>query len=99
MTSEHYYYDRQERERLIETIGIGEIVDTFIIDKGHKNGPERHVLTSTGIIIIYNAYTDKLVTKLIARMGQIKRYYENGKAPKELISVAKRNQEMGYNYY
>ncbi len=99
MTSKHYTEDRKNREELINTIGIGKVVDSFIIDKGHKNGPERHEITTTGIIIIYNAKTNKLVTKLIARVGQIKRYYKDGNAPKEIIRQARKHTELGYNYY
>ena len=99
MTSKHYTEDRRNREELINTIGIGKVVDSFIIDKGHKNGPERHEITTTGIIIIYNARTNKLVTKLIARVGQIKRYYKDGNAPKEIIKQARKHTELGYNYY
>lgn len=96
MTSNHWTTDRQARENIIRQIGTGIVVDKFIVDRGHKNGLERHEITSTGIIIIYNDRTNKMVTKLIARAGQIQRYY-NGKAPKELIEVAREHQRKGYN--
>ena len=99
MTSKHYTKDRKSREELINKIGIGKVVDSFIIDKGHKNGPERHEITTTGIIVIYNARTNKLITKLIARVGQIRRYYKDGNAPKEIIRQARKHTELGYNYY
>lgn len=99
MESKHWKEERAERERLInEVIGIGKAVKETIIDKGHKNGAERHVLTNTGIIIVYNAKSGKMVTKLIARVGQIKRYYKDGNAPKELIKIARKHTELGYNY-
>ena len=44
--------------------------------------------------------TDKrLVTKLIACPGQIKRYYDaiGQEAPKELMEKAYANQKLGYN--
>lgn len=87
-TSRHYTNDRKEREKVIKMIGEGEVVATFLKDRFHKGGLERHEITSTGIIRIYNHRTNKLITKLIARPGQIKRYYEEGKAPKELIKKA-----------
>lgn len=78
MTSEHYNQDRDWREYLISTvIGEGNIVDSFVVDKGHRNGPEIHSVTDTGIIIIYNKKSGKMVTKLIARPGQVIRYYKN----------------------
>lgn len=99
MTSKHWTEERIERERLInEVIGIGKVIKETIVDKGHKNGAEKHVLTDTGIIIVYNARTGKLVTKLIARVGQVKRYYKDGNAPKEIIKLARKHTELGYNY-
>ena len=88
MTSRHYTTDRQAREAIIALIGEGEMVDRFVVDRGHRNGPEIHELTTTGIINIYNQRTGKLITKLIARPGQIRRYYPNGKAPRNLIEKA-----------
>ena len=100
MTSKHYSTDRQTREEIIRQLGTGEVVDRFTVDRGHRNGPEIHELTTTGIINIYNKRTNKLVTKLIARPAQIKRYYEAGKAPKELIKKAIDNTvKNNYNEY
>ena len=88
MTSKHYTNDRIEREKIIEMIGYGTIVAEFTVDRGHKNGPEIHKISDTGIITIYNKRTHKLITKLIARPGQIRRYYKNGNAPENLIKKA-----------
>ena len=99
MTSNHYKTDRQARESLIQQIGVGTIIKTVKLDKGHKNGPEIHKITNTGIIIIYNAKTNKMVTKLIARPAQIKRYYKDGNAPKELIEIAIEHTRKGYNMF
>ena len=72
MTSEHYSTERESRECQINFgIGVGHVVDDFVINRGHKDGPEIHILTSTGIIVIKNYYTHKIVTKLIARPQQI----------------------------
>lgn len=99
MTSKHYTNDRQKREQVINIIGIGKVVDRFIVDRGHKNGAERHEITDTGIIVIYNNRTNKMITKLIARPGQIRRYYKKGEAPKNLIEKAIDNTVKNhYNY-
>ena len=88
-TSEHYTQDRATREWVIrEKIGYGKEVAEFVVDRGHRNGAEVHRITSTGIINIYNKRSGKLVTKLIARPGQLRRYYPNGNAPKNLIEKA-----------
>jgi len=77
MVSNHYKKQRYKREKFINKYcnGDGKIIDEFVIDKGHKNGLERHCVTDTGMIIIYNAHSGVLVSKLIARPNQIKRYY------------------------
>ncbi len=99
MTSKHYEMDRQAREAIIEKIGYGKVVAEFTIDRGHRNGPEIHKISDTGIITIYNKRSGKLITKLIARPGQIRRYYEVGKAPRNLIQKAIDNTvKNDYNY-
>ena len=91
MTSKHYTNDREAREAIIKKIGMGDIKDRFVVDRGHKNGAEIHEIRTTGIIVIYNQRTGKMITKLIARVGQIKRYYADGKAPKEILNRAYEN--------
>ncbi len=96
--SYHYNKERSERERHIREIGYGKAVASFVIDRGHENGPEIHEITDTGIINIYNQITKKLVTKLIARPAQIKRYF-NGNAPQAVVERARYNTcVLGYNY-
>ena len=94
MTSRHYNRDRVAREKLIKKIGLGKEIATFTVDKGHPMGAELHTITSTGIIIIKNQKTNKMVTKLIARPNQIKRY---GIEDKRLIEIARKHQTLGYN--
>lgn len=99
MTSRHYTNDRQRREEVINQIGMGNVVAKFVVDRGHRNGAERHEITTTGIIVIYNNKTNKMITKLIARPGQIRRYYPEGKAPRKLVEKALDNtRNTGYNY-
>ena len=99
MYSSHYVKDRIARENLIKQIGIGTAVATVRIDRGHPAGPELHTLTTTGIIVIHNEATGKLVTKLIARPGQIRRYYTNGsQPPQKVIDLARDHQRLFYNY-
>ena len=100
ITSKHYSEKRYNREQFIkEHIGGGKIIKSFVVDKGHKDGLEVHYLTSTGLIIIKNKRTKKLITKLIARPQQIKRYYKasNKSPPKWLLDIAFQHQKMGYN--
>lgn len=98
MTSKHYMMDREARENLIKEIGYGETIKTVIVDREHKNGPEIHEISNTGIVTIYNARTKKMITKLIARPGQIRRYYKEDEIiPAELLKIAKKHQEARYN--
>lgn len=98
MNSKHWTEDRKERNELIKKIGKGEIVKTVEVDRNHPNGPEIHEISSTGIITIYNKRTHIMITQLIARPGQIRRYYNNEKEiPKELIEIALKHQKMAFN--
>lgn len=99
MVSTHYINDRQARELLIRKIGYGKKVAEFIVDKGHPNGPERHEVSDTGIVTIYNLRTNKLITKLIARPNQIRRYYEaEGRvAPQDILQIAYEHSLKNYN--
>lgn len=96
MVSIHYREERQGREAVVRMIGYGEEVDRFVVDHGHRNGPEVHSLSSTGIITITNERTGKLITRLIARERQIRRYYKAGKAPEYLIKIAREHEEKEY---
>lgn len=99
MTSIHYSDERQARENLIEKIGYGKVIKSVIVDRGHANGPEIHEISDTGIITIYNQRTHKLITKLIARPGQISRYFgQNEKIPQNLINLAIYHQKLSMNY-
>ena len=98
MTSKHYTKDRQIREAIIKQIGLGEEVATFEIDRGHRNGTELHTITTTGIIIIRNKRTNKLITKLIARPSQISRYFPTQtNEVRALMKIAQKHKEMKYN--
>ena len=100
----HYKNKRYNREKFIdEHLGNGRIVDEFVVDRGHPNGAERHCITDNGIIIVYNVVSGKLVTKLLARPQQIRRYYESTgrEHPPEyndVIELAYQHQCLGYNY-
>ena len=98
MTSKHYTTDRKRREEIIQMIGEGSEIKRVVLDKGHRNGAEIHVISSTGIVTIYNQRTKKLITKLIARPGQIRKYWKDEEAPAELLQIARQHQKMNYNH-
>lgn len=98
--SEHFKKERNNRRDFIEhEIGIGNVIDAFIVDRYHYDGPEVHLLTSTGIILIYNLYTKRFITMLIARPAQIERYYVavNETAPRAILKIAKEHVRNNYH--
>lgn len=50
---------------------------SFLVNCGHTNGMEIHTITDKGIIIIQNARNKNIITFLIARPGQVIRYWKN----------------------
>lgn len=97
----HYKNKRYKREKFISKhlYGDGNVVDSFVVDKGHKDGLERHDITDTGLIIVYNLNSKKLVTKLIARPKQVKRLYQSTgkKAPRWLLDLCYWHNTLHYN--
>lgn len=99
-SSVHYSNERQNRCAFIkECIGEGNIIDSFIVDRGHPGGAEIHSVTDTGIIIIHNQKTNKLITELIARPEQLRRLYrsENRTVPSRILSLAYKHNLAAYN--
>ena len=98
MNTIHYTNDRIDRENLIKNvIGQGKVIKGFIVDRGHKNGKEAHMITDTAIILVYNYNSKKLVTKLIARPNQLVRYFGKGNVPQKLWDLAYEHKRLGYN--
>lgn len=101
MISLHYNESRYYREMFISNYlgGDGKIIDSFVVDKGHEKGRERHCITDHGIIIVYNVNSGKMVTKLIARPQQVKRYYVNTskQPPENILELCREHQRMGFN--
>lgn len=67
-----------------------------IVNKGHANGNEIHVIYNNGIIKVYNARTRKFITVLIARVPQIERY--KIKVTKAMRNKIKSHIAKGYNH-
>lgn len=98
MNSNHYKRDRKRREEIVKQIGTGNVIKEVVLDRGHRNGPEVHKVTDTGLVLVYNQRTNVLITKLIARPNQIRRYYkENEVVPTDVIALAKYHTKMKWN--
>jgi len=97
MNSLHWTEERKERDQLIKHISWNYEVKRVIIDKNHRNGKEVHVITDTGLVYIFNQRTGKRITVLIARPGQLKRYWGDEKVPVKLMNIAREHANKGYN--
>ena len=104
MVSKHYKEHRNKRDEFIKEClnNDGRMVDGFVIDRGHRHGLEVHSITENGIILIHNLKSGKLVTKLVARPQQIKRYYESTGREKpydyeNILELAKWHHILGFN--
>lgn len=105
MERTRHFNERINREYFINNVlgGSGAVVLTNVIDRGHYNGAERFELTNKGIIYVYNVRTNKQITVLFARVGQLySRFGDkfNG-LTKELrdsiIRQCEEHQRLGYN--
>jgi hypothetical protein len=80
-------------------LGPQHFIGWFWCNKGHKNGPEVHCVTNEGVIYIYNAKTYKLITCLIGRPEQVKRYFDATGLPvsRNVLERARQHEKLGYN--
>ena len=100
LTTNHLSVDRANRTHVVkELIGYGKPVRGFKVNRHHRNGMEYHLITSTALVMIFNFNSKKLITVLVARPNQIKRYYEAAgeTAPQELLDLAYEHYKLGYN--
>ena len=91
--------NRSKRLQIAERLIIEEsakVIRIAVVDKGHTNGNEIHVIYNNGIIKIYNERTHKFITVLIARVPQIERY--NIKVTKSMQKKINLHIKKGYNH-
>ena len=90
--------NRSKRLQVAERLIIEEsakVVKIAVVNKGHANGNEIHLVYNNGIIKIYNANSRKFITVLIARVPQIERY--KIKVTKTMRNKIKSHIKQGYN--
>ena len=89
---------RSKRLQVAERLIIEEsakVIKIAVVNKGHENGNEIHVIFNNGIIKVYNARTRKFITVLIARVPQIERY--KIKVTRTMRNKIKSHIKQGYN--
>ena len=91
--------NRSHRLQIAERLIIEEsakVIKIAVVNKGHKNGNEIHIIYNNGIIKIYNARTRKFITVLIARVPQVERY--KVKVTKTMRKKISLHIKQGYNH-
>ena len=89
---------RSKRLQVAERLIIEEsakVLKIAIVNKGHANGSEIHVVYNNGVVKVYNEHTKKFITVLIARVPQIERY--NVKVTKAMRKKINMHIAKGYN--
>ena len=91
--------NRSKRLQIAERLIIEEsakVIKIAVVDKGHANGNEIHVVYNNGAVKVYNERTRKFITVLIARIPQIERY--NVKVTKAMRKKINLHIKNGYNH-
>ena len=90
--------NRSKRLQVAERLIIEEsakVLKIAVVNKGHANGDEVHLVYNNGIVKIYNANSRKFITVLIARVPQIERY--KIKVTRTMRNKIKSHIKQGYN--
>lgn len=66
------------------------LMGLYELNRGHKNGKEYHVVFDNRLCLVFNKNTEKYITTLYLRNGQLKRYNINPKHMDEF--------RTGWNY-
>lgn len=91
--------NRSKRLQIAERLIYEEsakVVKIAVVNKGHRNGNEIHLVYNNGIVKVYNERTHKFITVLIARVPQIERY--RIKITKTMRNKIKSHIAKGYNH-
>ena len=90
--------NRSKRLQIAERLIYEEsakVLKIAVVNKGHKNGNEIHIVYNNGVVKVYNKNTRKFITVLIARVPQIERY--KIKVTKTMRNKIKSHIKQGYN--
>ena len=91
--------NRSKRLQIAERLIIEEsakVIKIAVVNKGHENGNEIHIIYNNGVIKVYNERTRKFITVLIARVPQVERY--KIKVTKTMRNKIKSHVKNGYNH-
>ena len=91
--------NRSKRLQIAERLIIEEsakVIRIAVVNKGHANGNEIHIIYNNGVVKVYNERTRKFITVLIARVPQVERY--NIKVTKTMRTKIESHVKQGYNH-
>ena len=91
--------NRSKRLQIAERLIIEEcakVIKIAVVNKGHKNGNEVHLVYNNGVVKVYNERTRRFITVLIARVPQIERY--KIKVTKTMRKKTNLHIKNGYNH-
>ena len=91
--------NRSKRLQIAERLIYEErakVLKIAVVDKGHANGNEIHIVYNNGVVKVYNERTHKFITVLIARVPQVERY--NIKVTKTMQNKINSHVAKGYNH-
>ena len=94
--SYHILHDRGERmEQILTTVGIGEVQDIFYYcDEQH--GETDWCITDTGILIVRNHTTMRVITMYALRVAQVSAIYKAhgyNRVPNRLMNAVANNEK------
>ena len=90
--------NRSKRLQIADRLIIKEsakVLKIAVVNKGHKNGNEIHLVYNNGVVKVYNERTRKFITVLIARVPQVERY--KAQITKTMRNKIKSHIAKGYN--
>lgn len=95
--SRHVSTDRLDRSvEILTVVGLGhEVFRRTFAD--HNNRYCTRALTSTGVMLCYNADTGKLITMFMPCMRAVKELYGRNPIPSNVRNLTKRNSQR-YKY-
>ena len=91
--------NRSKRLQIAERLIYEEsakVLKIAVVNKGHKNGNEIHIVYNNGVVKVYNERTCKFITVLIARVPQIERY--KIKVTRTMKKKINLHIKQGYNH-
>ena len=91
--------NRSKRLQIAERLIFEEcakVIKIAVVNKGHRNGNEIHLVYNNGIVKIYNANSRRFITVLIARVPQIERY--KIKVTRTMRKKINLHIKQGYNH-